>query len=248
MSTEKVSNRPESGSETVLEVSDLVTGYGDVEIVKGFNAHVDEDEIVTLIGPNGAGKSTILRAIFGFLQPWEGEVRFKGEDIAGLDPEEIVRRGMCYVPQRENVFQTMSVRENLEMGGFIREEGVNERIEDIYDTFGALRDHTSERAEALSGGQRQMLALGRALMLDPDLLLVDEPSAGLAPELVSRAFDNIERVRDSGTAVLMVEQNAVRALERSNRGYVLDQGVDRFEGTGTELLENDEVIDLYLGG
>lgn len=248
MSTEEVSSRSRPSGETVLEVSDLVTGYGDVEIVKGFSAHVDEDEIVTLIGPNGAGKSTILRAIFGFLEPWEGVVRFQGEDIAGLEPEEIVRKGMCYVPQRENVFQTMSVRENLEMGGFIRDEGVNERIEEIYDTFGALRDHSGERAEALSGGQRQMLALGRALMLDPELLLVDEPSAGLAPELVTRAFDNIERVRDSGTAVLMVEQNAVRALERSDRGYVLDQGVDRFEGTGAELLENDEVIDLYLGG
>lgn len=232
----------------ILDVSGLVTGYGDVEVVNGFSAHVGEDEIVTLIGPNGAGKSTVLRAIFGFLDTWDGDVLFQGENVAGEQPEEIVRKGMCYVPQRRNVFTSMTVRENLEMGGFIRDHGVAERIEEIYDIFGALRDHSSEKAEALSGGQRQMLALGRALMLDPDLLLIDEPSAGLAPELVSKAFDNIQQIRDRGTAVLMVEQNAVKALERSDRGYVLDQGVDRFEGTGTELLDDEEVIDLYLGG
>ena len=231
----------------VLEVSHLTTGYGEVQVVDDFSAVVHDDEIVTLIGPNGAGKSTVIKSVFGFVKPWSGEVSFQGEDIAGEEPEDIVRTGISWVPQRQNIFQTMTVRENLEMGGFIRDDGLTERIAEIYDVFPALERHDGKKASALSGGQRQMLAMSRALMLDPDLLLVDEPSAGLAPELVDTAFDNIETVRDRGTAVLMVEQNATKALERSDRGYVLDQGRDRFEGTGEELLENEEVAKLYLG-
>lgn len=231
----------------VLKVSNLTTGYGDVQVVDDFNAVVHEDEIVTLIGPNGAGKSTVIKSIFGFVEPWSGEVLFQDEDIAGEEPEDIVRKGVSWVPQRQNIFKEMTVRENLEMGGYIRESGIDSRIDEIYDVFPALRQRDTEKGGALSGGQRQMLAMGRALMLDPELLLVDEPSAGLAPELVDTAFDNIEKVRDRGTAILMIEQNATKALERSDRGYVLDQGSNRFEGTGTELLENDEVAQLYLG-
>ena len=237
----------EADADAVLDVSHLTTGYGDVQVVDEFNAVVREGEIVTLIGPNGAGKSTVIKSVFGFVKPWSGTVSFQGEDIAGEEPEDIVRKGISWIPQRQNVFKSMSVRENLEMGGFTRNSGVNDRIEEIYDIFPALKDHSGANAAALSGGQRQMLAMGRALMLDPELLLVDEPSAGLAPELVDTAFDNIEKVRDRGTAVLMVEQNATKALRRSDRGYVLDQGQDRFEGTAAELLDNDEVAQLYLG-
>jgi len=237
----------EADADAVLDVSHLTTGYGDVQVVDEFNAVVREGEIVTLIGPNGAGKSTVIKSVFGFVKPWSGTVSFQGEDIAGEEPEDIVRKGISWIPQRQNVFKSMSVRENLEMGGFTRNSGVNDRIEEIYDIFPALEDHSGANAAALSGGQRQMLAMGRALMLDPELLLVDEPSAGLAPELVDTAFDNIEKVRDRGTAVLMVEQNATKALRRSDRGYVLDQGQDRFEGTAAELLDNDEVAQLYLG-
>lgn len=231
----------------VLDVSNLTTGYGDVQVVDDFNAIVNDGEIVTLVGPNGAGKSTVIKSIFGFIKPWGGSIRLQGDDLAGEEPEDIVREGISWVPQRENTFQSMSVRENLEMGGFIRSDGVEQRIREIYDIFPALDRHDAENASALSGGQRQMLAMGRALMLDPVLLLVDEPSAGLAPELVDTAFDNIERVRDRGTAVLMVEQNATKALRRSDRGYVLDQGQDRFEGTAEDLLDNQEVAELYLG-
>lgn len=237
-----------SGDESpVLEVSHLTTGYGDVQVVDDFNAVVHNDEIVTLIGPNGAGKSTVIKSIFGFVKPWSGSILFNGTDLAGEEPENIVRQGISWVPQRENIFGTMTVRENLEMGGFIRDSGIDERIDAVYDIFPALERNDGEKAAALSGGQRQMLAMSRALMLDPELLLIDEPSAGLAPELVDTAFDNIEKVRGRGTAVLMVEQNAMKALSRSDRGYVLDQGQDRFEGTGEGLLENDEVAKLYLG-
>ncbi|MFA9515734.1 ABC transporter ATP-binding protein [Halopenitus sp. H-Gu1] len=242
-----MSHDPGTDDTPVLEVSHLTTGYGDVQVVDDFNAVVHGNEIVTLIGPNGAGKSTVIKSIFGFVKPWSGTVLFNGDDIAGEEPEDIVRQGISWVPQRENIFGTMTVRENLEMGGFIRESGVTERIEEIYRVFPALERNDGEKAAALSGGQRQMLAMGRALMLDPELLLIDEPSAGLAPELVDTAFDNIETVRDRGTAVLMVEQNATKALERSDRGYVLDQGQDRFEGTGEDLLDNEEVAKLYLG-
>ena len=236
-----------SGEPPVLEVSNLTTGYGDVQVVDGFSAEVHRNEIVTLIGPNGAGKSTVIKSIFGFVKPWSGNILFNGNDLAGEEPEDIVREGISWVPQRQNIFGTMTVRENLEMGGFIRDSGINERIEEIYDIFPALGRSDGSKAATLSGGQRQMLAMGRALMLDPELLLIDEPSAGLAPELVDTAFDNIEKVRDRETAVLMVEQNATKALQRSDRGYVLDQGQDRFEGTGEELLDNEEVAKLYLG-
>lgn len=245
--TVSASEEAADADSSVLTVSNLTTGYGDVQVVNDFDAVVRENEIVTLIGPNGAGKSTVIKSIFGFVKPWSGEVLLRGDDISGKEPENIVREGVSWVPQRDNVFKAMTVRENLEMGGFIRDSGISERIEEIYDVFPALEAKDGTKAAALSGGQRQMLAMGRALMLDPELLLVDEPSAGLAPELVSDAFDNIEKVRDRGTAILMVEQNATRALERSDRGYVLDQGSNRFEGTGSELLDNDEVAKLYLG-
>ncbi|GAB6861808.1 ABC transporter ATP-binding protein [Haloplanus litoreus] len=248
MAAETIDGSPaERDADVVLDVSHLTTGYGDVQVVDDFNAVVREGEIVTLIGPNGAGKSTVIKSVFGFVKPWSGTVSFHGQDIAGEEPEDIVRKGISWIPQRQNTFKSMSVRENLEMGGFTRDGGIGDRIEEIYDIFPALERHDGANAAALSGGQRQMLAMGRALMLDPELLLVDEPSAGLAPELVDTAFDNIEKVRDRGTAVLMVEQNATKALQRSDRGYVLDQGQDRFEGTADELLDNDEVAQLYLG-
>lgn len=232
----------------LLEAREVVSGYGTAEIVHGVSLDVGKDEIVCIIGPNGAGKSTVMKAVFGLIEVWSGTVRLDGEDITNRPPEEMPRLGVGYVPQTENVFPNLSVRENLEMGAYVLDEVPKERLEEVYDLFPVLRERSEQRAGNMSGGQQQMLAMGRALMTDPSLLLVDEPSAGLAPELVDEVFDKIEGVNEAGTAVLMVEQNAREALRRSDRGYVLEAGENRFEGTGEELLENEEVEELYLGG
>ncbi len=232
----------------LLEARDVVSGYGAAEIIHGVSLDVDEDEIVCVIGPNGAGKSTVMKAVFGLIEVWSGTVSLDGKDITDTPPEEMPRLGVGYVPQTENVFPNLSVRENLEMGAYVLDEVPKERLEDVYDLFPILQERSDQRAGSMSGGQQQMLAMGRALMTDPSLLLVDEPSAGLAPELVDDVFDRIEGVNDAGTAVLMVEQNAREALRRSDRGYVLEAGENRFEGTGEEILGNEDVEELYLGG
>lgn len=232
----------------LLEAEELVAGYGDAEIVHGVSLEVGEEEVVSIIGPNGAGKSTVMKAVFGLLEPWSGSVVFDDVDVTGTPPEERTRLGMSYVPQTENVFPNLSVRENLEMGAFVLDELPLDRLEEVYGLFPVLKDRSGQKAGSLSGGQQQMVAMGRALMVDPGVLLVDEPSAGLAPELVDEVFDRIERVNRSGTAVLMVEQNARKALRRSDRGYVLEAGENRFMDSGEALLENPEVEELYLGG
>ncbi|MFB6304561.1 MAG: ABC transporter ATP-binding protein [Haloferacaceae archaeon] len=231
----------------VLEVSDVVTGYGDAEIVHGVDLEVDSEEMVCIIGPNGAGKSTLMRAIFGLIDCWGGEVVIDGVDVTDYRPDEITRVGASYVPQRDNIFPTLTVKENLEMGAYIDDEVTERAFEDVYERFPILRERQNQKVGTMSGGQQQMVAMGAGLMIDPDLLLVDEPSAGLAPDLVEEMFERIHRIKESGTSVLMVEQNARQALRYSDRGYVLDQGENRFVGTGEELLESDEIQELYLG-
>jgi len=233
----------------LLEVSDVVSGYGDAVIINGASLEVGDGEMVTIIGPNGAGKSTLLKTIVGFLDTREGTITFEGEDITDMEPDESIHRGICYVPQTDNLFPSLTVMENFKMGAWTLDDDdlFEERVEDVYERFPDLRELTGQRVGTMSGGQQQMVAMGSALMLDPDLLILDEPSAGLAPQLVDEMFQRIARINDDGTAILMVEQNARRALQESDRGIVLDRGEDRFRGTGQELLNDEEVIDLYLG-
>jgi ABC-type branched-subunit amino acid transport system ATPase component len=232
----------------LLDVRQVTSGYGAMTIVRDISMRVEPGEVVTLIGPNGAGKSTLLKTIFGLLPPTEGLVRFEDTDITGLKPPALVRRGMSYVPQVENVFPSLTVQENLEMGAFVRGDSFAERLEEMYTFFPTLQLKRKQRVGGLSGGERQMVAMGRALMLDPRLLLLDEPSAGLAPGLVGMVFEKMAQINQAGVALLIVEQNAREALRLSHRGYVMASGQVRLEGKGDQLLCDDEVGRLYLGG
>ena len=232
---------------TVLQATGIVAGYAEVEILHGVSISVQEGEMVAVIGPNGAGKSTLLKTIFGLLPVREGTVLLRDEDVTNQPPDRIVTKGMSFVPQTENVFPSLTINENLEMGAFIRRDGLRERLERVYDLFPDLTDRRGDRAGQLSGGQRQMLALARALMLDPDVLLLDEPSASLSPKMVDSLFEKIGEINRSGTAILLVEQNAREALGRSHQAYVLAMGENRLEGKAADLLENEEVGKLYLG-
>ncbi|MCJ7511099.1 MAG: ABC transporter ATP-binding protein [Dehalococcoidia bacterium] len=232
---------------TVLEARDVVSGYGEVEILHGVSIKVEEREIVTIIGPNGAGKSTLLKTVFGLLPCKRGAIFLDGENVTGQPPQALVRRGMCYVPQSDNVFPTLTVQENLEMGAFIRRDNYRAKIEEVLALFPDVIERRHTRAGKLSGGQRQMLALGRALMLEPRLLLLDEPSASLAPNMVQLVFAKIQDINRSGVSIVMVEQNARESLKLSHRGYVLAMGQNRLEGSGESLLESEEVGRLYLG-
>jgi branched-chain amino acid transport system ATP-binding protein len=233
---------------SLLAVSDLDAGYGDLQILDGVDLTVDAGEYVTIVGPNGAGKSTVMKSVFGLTTHMGGAIRFCDEDIAGLPAEEIITRGLSYVPQSDNVFPGLSVEENLEMGAYILEAVPQDRLEAVFERFPILAERRSQTAGSLSGGQRQMLAMGRALMLDPELLLLDEPSAGLAPDLVTETLDRVDAINEDGTAVLMVEQNAKEALRRCDRGYVLVQGQNRHEDTGEALLADEQVREDFLGG
>jgi len=233
---------------SLLTVSNIVAGYGETEILHGVSIAIEEGHIVTIIGPNGSGKSTLLKAIFGLIKPRDGQVLFQGKDITGHAPETVVRRGLCYVPQSSNIFPSLSINENLEMGAFIRADDFRQRLEEIYLLFPDLAGRRKDRAGTLSGGQRQMLALARALMLDPALLLLDEPSAGLAPNLVGSVFEKILGINRAGVAILLVEQNAREALQLSSWGYVLASGQNQLEDRGENLLNNPDVTRLYLGG
>ena len=234
----------------MLVIEGVVAGYfADVPILNGVGASLAHGEIVTIVGPNGAGKSTLVKAVIGLLAPWEGSIRLNGEEVAGRKPHAIVRRGVGYVAQRENVFSTMSVAENLELGGLAARSGhIAERSAAMFALFPRLAERRSQPAGTLSGGERQMLALARALMADPDLLVLDEPSAGLSPIAVELIFEKIAEINAAGVTILMVEQNARKALAMSHRGYVLDSGQNRFEGAGQALLDDPKVVDLYLGG
>jgi neutral amino acid transport system ATP-binding protein len=232
----------------VLRVDDLVAGYvPEVDILDGVSLEANDGEIVTVIGPNGAGKSTLIKSVFGLLPPRRGRIELRGDDLTGLQPHVITRRGMSYVPQLDNIFPSLTVEENLEMGSLER-SSTRERQDAMYELFPRLGERRTQAAGTMSGGERQMLAMARALMPEPKVLLLDEPSAGLAPAFVDAIFAKIEDVNTAGVTIVMVEQNARRALAMSDRGYVLDLGQNRFSGRGRELLEDPKVADLYLGG
>ncbi len=232
----------------LLEADGVVAGYGETEILHGVSITVDEGEVVTIIGPNGCGKSTLMKAIVGLVRVRNGNVTFRGQEISSSPPETIVRTGLCYVPQTNNVFPSLSIRENLEMGAFVRRDDFRGRIDAMFQVFPDLAVQPGRKAGSLSGGQRQMLAIARALMLDPTLLMLDEPSAGLSPAMMDNVFERVREINQTGVALLMVEQNARQALGMSHRGYVLVAGEKRLEDTGRDLLNNPEVTSLYLGG
>ena len=232
----------------VLHAQELVAGYiPEVNILNGCDLEVRAGEFVGIIGPNGAGKSTLLKAILGLCKIRSGTITLNGQDITGRKAHELVPLGVGYVPQTKNVFPSLTVKENLEMGCFLKPSVFKERFAYVAEMFPKLADRAAQRAGALSGGERQMVAMGRALMLEPKVLLLDEPSAGLSPALQDEVFVQCRTINGSGVAILMVEQNARRCLQVVNRGYVLDQGRNAYTGTGRELLGDPNVIELYLG-
>jgi branched-chain amino acid transport system ATP-binding protein len=233
----------------LLEAHDIHAGYGKMEILHGVTLKVEPGQIVSIIGPNGAGKSTVFKTIFGLLPVRQGRVIFAGEEVTNQTPEALLRRGMAFVPQGRNVFPLMSVEENLLLGAYIRKRSPEllEKVEQVYETFPTLREKRKERAGNLSGGQQQMLEMGRALLLQPKLILLDEPTLGLAPLVFKEIFRIIEGLRRLGQTILMVEQNAAKALEISDYAYALELGKNRYEGSG-EFIRNDERVKrLYLG-
>ncbi|MHC3439460.1 ABC transporter ATP-binding protein [Natrialbaceae archaeon A-gly3] len=232
----------------MLTVEGLDAGYGDLQVLYDVDLEVGEGEYVVVVGPNGAGKSTVMKSVFGLTTYMGGNIGFKGQEISGLRPEEIITHGIGYVPQNDNIFPSLSVRENLEMGAYILDEVPEDAMAEVFDRFPVLEERQGQKAGSMSGGQQQMVAMGRALMLEPDLLLLDEPSAGLAPDLVEDAFDRVDAINDAGTAILMVEQNAKEALRRCDRGYVLVQGENRYEDAGDVLLADEQVRRDFLGG
>uniref|UniRef100_UPI0040477C65 ABC transporter ATP-binding protein n=1 Tax=Aquiluna sp. TaxID=2053504 RepID=UPI0040477C65 len=235
-------------SDTVIEVKDLVAGYlPGVNILNGTNFHADKGELIGIIGPNGAGKSTLLKAIFGLVKVREGSITLNGESIVGLKSNQLVTKGVGYIPQNNNVFPSLTIEENLQMGAFQEPEKYSERLDFVISIFEELGKRLKQRAGSLSGGERQMVAMSRALMMDPTVLLLDEPSAGLSPVRQDEAFLRVSDINKAGVTCIMVEQNARRCLQISDRAYVLDQGKDAVVGTGRELLNDPQVIGLYLG-
>ena len=232
----------------VVEAKDLVAGYlPGVNILNGANFYADQGELVGIIGPNGAGKSTLLKAILGLLKVREGDILLNGESIANLKANQLVAKGVGFVPQNNNVFPSLTIEENLQMGLFQKPKDYSERLEFVTSIFAELGKRLKQRAGSLSGGERQMVAMSRALMMDPKVLLLDEPSAGLSPVRQDEAFIRVSEINKAGVTTIMVEQNARRCLQISDRAYVLDQGKDAVVGTGRELLSEPKVIGLYLG-
>ena len=234
----------------LLELRGIEAGYGFIQILHGVSLHVNEGEVVSVIGPNGAGKSTMFKAIMGFIAYRGGEVVFDGRNLVGQSPDRILALGLGYVPQGRVVFSQMTVRENLEMGAYLERDRAKVRasMEYVFSLFPRLAERRRQLAGTMSGGEQQMLAMGRALMMRPKMMMLDEPSLGLSPRLVDEVFDKMIEMARTGLTTMLVEQNAARALEISDRGYVLELGRNRFEGTGRELLENPEVRSMYLGG
>ncbi len=233
---------------TVLSIDNLSGGYGEADIIHGISLEINAGEIVVVIGPNGAGKSTAMKAVFGLLRLSGGTVHLAGEEITNMDPAQVVNKGVCYVPQTNNVFPTLTVHENLEMGAYIRKDDFRSRLEEIYEMFPPLAEKKKQAAGELSGGQRQMVAMGKALMLEPTLLMLDEPTAGLSPLYRNEIFQIIRQINDSGVPILMVEQNAKQSLAVASRGYVLVDGQNRTTGKGTDLLNDPEIAKMFLGG
>jgi branched-chain amino acid transport system ATP-binding protein len=231
----------------VLEVNRLSAGYGGPPVIEGVTVAANRGAITAIVGPNGAGKSTLLKAIAGLIRPTGGTVTVMGVDVTGQPAEKLATKGIAYVPQVANVFPDLTVRENLEMGGYSRRSGVQARIEQLFQLFPDLKAASHRRANVLSGGQRTMLALARGLMIDPAVLILDEPSAGLAPRFQSLIWERIEEIRATNVAVLVIEQNTRETLRHAQWAYVLVLGQNRLEGPGRDLLEDDEVINLYVG-
>ena len=236
------------GPPPVVEARQLVAGYfPGVDVLTGCSLAAHDGEVVGVVGPNGAGKSTLVKAMFGLVPIRSGQVLLRGDDVTNLRPHDLVRRGIGYVPQRENVFPRLSVEENLRMGAYLRPEVFRERFDAVTELFPVLRARARQRADALSGGERQMLAMARALMADVTVLFLDEPSAGLSPLMQDEVFARVVEVNRAGVTVVMVEQNARRCLEIADRAYVLDQGRNAHTGTGGDLLHDPRVVELYLG-
>ena len=244
-----MSDKSISADNAILESRDLVAGYGKSQVLHRVSMEVRAGEIVTMVGANGAGKSTVLRSIFGLTDIRSGVVRFKGQDITGARPHHIVAMGLAFVPQERSIFPSLTVYENLEMGGYTMSgDKVLENIEKVFQHFPRLKERYQQKAGTLSGGERQMLGIARGLMIEPELLMLDEPSLGLAPKIVETVFEQIELIHESGTTIFLVEQNARRALSIADRAYVLELGQIRHQGTGQELLSDPEVQRAYLGG
>ena len=227
---------------------DMIGGYGGADILKGCTIEVSEGEIAVIVGPNGAGKSTAMKALLGMLDLKQGDIRFRGKDISGLTPQDRIAEGIAFVPQTNNVFTSMTVYENLEMGAFLRDDDIGATVEQIYELFPILAEKRNQLAGELSGGQRQQVAVARALMSQPEVLMLDEPTAGVSPIVMDELFDRILEVRQTGVAILMVEQNARQALHIADRGYVLVIGENRHTDTGAALLADPEVRRSFLGG
>ncbi len=233
---------------SLLAAQGVYGGYGGADILNGVDLLVDEGQIVVVIGPNGAGKSTAMKAIFGLVRARAGRIRFAREDITEARPDQLVPMGMSYVPQERNVFPSLTVQENLDMGAFIRNDDWSADIEQVFEIFPLLKERRRQPAGQMSGGERQMVAIGRALMVRPRLLLLDEPTAGLSPKFMDLIFERILAINALGISVLMVEQNAKKALGFAHRGYVLVAGANRYDDTGPNLLANPEVAEMFLGG
>lgn len=234
-------------SETILKISDLQVNYGGIEAVKGISLDVPEGEIVTLIGANGAGKSSTLRTIAGLVKPKAGTIEFKGENITGMDPTSIVTKGITLVPEGRKIFPDLTVLENLKIGAYLRNDDLTDDLNWVYDLFPRLKERSWQAGGTLSGGEQQMLAVGRALMNRPKVIMMDEPSLGLAPIIVRGIFDIIKEINKQGVTVLLIEQNANMALKTAHLGYVMETGRITMQGSGQELLEDDRVKEAYLG-
>ena len=230
-----------------LDIVNLHAGYGETEILKGINLSVEHSEIVAIIGPNGAGKSTVVKSVLGLLNVISGNISLNGNNIVGIAPDKAIKSGISYVPQTHNIFPNLTITENLEMGAWTKSKGIPERIQEMFDLFPDLKVKRNKVAGSLSGGQRQMVAMAKALMVDSKIMLLDEPTAGLSPKFQSEIFRTIKRINKNGVPILLVEQNAKQALETADRGYVLVDGSNKVEGKGQDLINDRNVARMFLG-